>query len=136
MISMTCGANPGYIKIRFNPNLYNSRKPLLEFQEKYGIKVESFGGLAPIRNQTGGPLDALLKNTSDALSKRYGAQVTEGQVLLKWLQAKNVIIITYVALNVFIPFFYLILSLEPPIKNSDYRNTWMLSISRLLPRQK
>ncbi|GJJ12552.1 hypothetical protein Clacol_006795 [Clathrus columnatus] len=80
--------------IRFHAGLYHQLKPLLEFQKQYGIRVESYGGLTPIRNATEEPLNGALRTISESLSKRYGAPVNDGQVLLKWLQAKDVIIIT------------------------------------------
>lgn len=85
---------PQVNQIRFHPGLYASLKPLLEYQKQYDIKVQSYGGLTPIRKPTGGPLNVVLTSLSESLSKRSGVPVNEGQVLLKWLQAKDVIIIT------------------------------------------
>ena len=66
----------------------------MEFHKKHGIVTESYGGLAPLTNKPGGPVDPTVKTIREAVEKRHGAPVTESQVLIKWLQAKGVVIVT------------------------------------------
>jgi diketogulonate reductase-like aldo/keto reductase len=69
-------------------------QPLLEFQQKHGIETESYGGLSPLTQCPDGPLTPVLKNITEAVAKRRGKPVTETQILLKWLQKKQIIIVT------------------------------------------
>ncbi|KAF8512271.1 NADP-dependent oxidoreductase domain-containing protein [Gautieria morchelliformis] len=80
--------------IELHPYDYKVSKPLLELHKKHGIVTESYGGLAPLTTNPGGPLEPVLKTVREALEKRRGSPVTEGQVLQKWLQAKDIVIVT------------------------------------------
>jgi len=85
---------PACNQIEFNPYLLKATGPLLEYHEKHNILTSSFGGLIPLYQKSGGPLDPLLPSLVQRLSKDSGKQVTDSQILIKWLLAKNVLPIT------------------------------------------
>lgn len=81
-------------QIELHPYNYKAAKPLLDFHKEHGIVTESYGGLAPLTTKPGGPVDLVIKFIREAVEKRRGAPVTEAQVIMKWLQAKDVVIVT------------------------------------------
>ncbi|KAF8511111.1 NADP-dependent oxidoreductase domain-containing protein [Hysterangium stoloniferum] len=80
--------------IEFHPYLLKATQPLLDFHKKHGIIAESFGGLAPLTKKPDGPATPVLKTVREAVEKRRGSPVTEAQVLFKWLEAKDMVIVT------------------------------------------
>ncbi|KAF8511110.1 Aldo/keto reductase [Hysterangium stoloniferum] len=80
--------------IEFHPYLLKAAQPLLDFHKKHGIIAESYGGLAPITKRPDGPATPVVKTIRDAVEKRRGSPVTEAQVLFKWLEAKDIVIVT------------------------------------------
>ncbi|KAG9046054.1 hypothetical protein FS837_005174 [Tulasnella sp. UAMH 9824] len=81
-------------QIEFNPYLLKATEPILALHEKYHIMTASYGGLVPLSRKTGGPLDTIIPTIRERLSKDSGKQVSDGQVLLKWLNARGAISIT------------------------------------------
>jgi len=79
---------PAVNQIQFHPYNYAEHKPLLEYSTKHGIITEAYGSLTPITKLPGGPVDAPI-NTA---AKRLG--ITPTQVLLAWVKAKGVVIVT------------------------------------------
>jgi len=77
-------------QIEFHPYVYKQLTPLLELQKKEGIITESFGGFSPLFRNKDGPVNGVL----GSIAKRYGSGATEGQILLKWLEAKGVVAVT------------------------------------------
>jgi diketogulonate reductase-like aldo/keto reductase len=84
---------PAVNQIEYHPYLYKATEPIVDFCQEHNIVIASFGGLTPIV-RTKGPLDTILPTIRGRLEKTRGEPVTEGQVLLKWLQAKNILIVT------------------------------------------
>ena len=73
--------------------------PLLEYMKEKGITLSSYGGLSPIlpgriRDESIKPVIAKLTATLDKLTKARGASVTQNQILIKWLYAQQVVVIT------------------------------------------
>lgn len=85
----------------------NSRAKLLEYSQAQGITTASYGGLTPILPSRVGD-SALaearknIANTLDKLAAARGKEVTQNQILLKWLQAKGVVAITFVIFGLFL----------------------------------
>ncbi|KAF8590067.1 Aldo/keto reductase [Ramaria rubella] len=85
---------PHVNQIEFHPYVLKVTKPLLELHKRHGIVTESYGGLAPITTNPGGPVDPVLETVQEAVQNRRGSTVTQAQVLIKWLQAKEIVIVT------------------------------------------
>ncbi|KAG8759358.1 hypothetical protein FRC12_009773, partial [Ceratobasidium sp. 428] len=81
---------PAVNQIPFHPYNYPKQIELLEFANKHGIRLESYSGLTPITKLPGGRLDGLLVT----ISRRLGPKVTPAQVLMSWIRAKGVVIVT------------------------------------------
>ncbi|KAL5632402.1 hypothetical protein ACGC1H_005384 [Rhizoctonia solani] len=81
---------PAVNQILFHPYNYHEQVELLEFANKHGIRIESYSGLAPITKLPGGPVDEVV----EGIAKRLGPQVTPAQVLMSWIRAKGVVIVT------------------------------------------
>jgi len=77
-------------QIEFHPYVYKQLQPLLDLQKKEGIVTESFGGFTPLFRHKDGPVTGVLAS----IAKRIGSGATEGQILLKWLEAKEVVAVT------------------------------------------
>ncbi|KAF8579885.1 Aldo/keto reductase [Ramaria rubella] len=85
---------PHVNQIEFHPYVLQASKPLLEFHKQHGIVTESYGGLAPITSNAGGPVVSVLMMVQEAVEKRSGSPVTQAQILIKWLEAKGVAVVT------------------------------------------
>jgi len=88
-------------QIEFHPFVYNGSKSLLEFHAEHGIVTESYGGLSPIISKRQGeaeiPAREKLVNVLDkfAASRSTPSQdVSQNQILLKWLQHTGAIAVT------------------------------------------
>ncbi|KAG5652489.1 hypothetical protein H0H81_004845 [Sphagnurus paluster] len=79
---------PAVNQIRFHPYNYAENKSLLEYAAKHNIIIEAYSSLSPITKFPGGPVDAPV-NTA---AKRLG--ITATQVILAWVKAKGVVIVT------------------------------------------
>ncbi|EJT96828.1 Aldo/keto reductase, partial [Dacryopinax primogenitus] len=75
-------------QIEFHPYVQKQLTPLLALMKQHGILVESFGGLVPITRVSSGPITPILSRLAQKYSK------TEGQVLMRWLEAKGGISVT------------------------------------------
>lgn len=81
---------PAVNQIEFHPYNYHKQAELLGFANKHGIRVESYGGLTPVTKLPGGKLDSVLER----IAKRLGPKVTSAQVIMSWIKAKGVAIVT------------------------------------------
>ncbi|KAI0755073.1 Aldo/keto reductase [Daedaleopsis nitida] len=79
---------PAVNQIFFHPYNYAEHKELLEFSAKHGIVTEAYSSLAPITRYPGGAVDKPVQ----AAAKRLNATPT--QVILSWVKAKGVVIVT------------------------------------------
>ncbi|EED79449.1 predicted protein [Postia placenta Mad-698-R] len=75
-------------QIQFHPYNYAGNKDLLAFCQQHGVVVEAYSSLSPITRYPGGPVDRPV----NAAAKRLGATAT--QVILSWVKAKGVVIVT------------------------------------------
>ncbi|QRV91125.1 aldo/keto reductase family protein [Ceratobasidium sp. AG-Ba] len=87
---------PSVNQIEVHPYVFKSIQPVLDLCQTHNITVESYGPLTPLIRHPGGPVDAPVKKVAARIAKGpEQAEVTEGQVLLKWAQQiTNGIIIT------------------------------------------
>ena len=76
-------------QIEFHPYFLPVHGPTYELGMKHGILTASYSGLAPLHKAKGGPLDPIVDQLVEALSKRAGKPVSPAQVLGKWHQAKG-----------------------------------------------
>jgi diketogulonate reductase-like aldo/keto reductase len=83
------------IKFEYHPYVAKVADPIVAFCQEKGILVESYGGLTPVSRKRGGPLDPVLDTIRHRLEKDLGAPVTDGQVLLKWINQNGIVSVTY-----------------------------------------
>jgi len=88
------GEVPVVHQIEFHPYTLKSTLPILEIHKKYGITLASFGGQTPLTKKKDGPVTPEIERIAKDLSSQSGTKVTPGQVLLKWLDAKEAIAVT------------------------------------------
>ncbi|CAE6456631.1 unnamed protein product [Rhizoctonia solani] len=81
---------PAVNQIPFHPYNYHEQAELLEFADQHGIRIESYSGLTPITKLPGGPLDDVIER----IARRLGPKVTPAQVLMSWIRAKGVVVVT------------------------------------------
>jgi len=86
---------PAVNQIEYHPYTVKSAAPIVEFNTKHGIVTESYGGQTSIVKQPGGPVDPVVAKIKQRLIDTTGnPKITEGQVLLKWLEAKDMVALT------------------------------------------
>ncbi|KZP19554.1 Aldo/keto reductase [Athelia psychrophila] len=85
---------PSVNQIEFHPYVWKASQGLYELSEQENIKLASYAGLSPLIRAQNGPLKGIVPGIRERLEKNYGKPVTEGQVLLKWLNQKGIIIVT------------------------------------------
>jgi len=86
---------PAVNQIEYHVYTAKSAAPLLEFHKKHNIVTEAFGGLTPIVRAKGGAVDPILAKIRQRLVEATGdTTITDGQVLLKWLEAKDIVAVT------------------------------------------
>jgi len=79
---------PAVNQISFNPYKLSEQANIVAFCQSHGIAVQGYSPLAPLTRHSGGPVDVPVT----AIAERLGA--TPGQVLLKWVHAKGIGIVT------------------------------------------
>jgi len=82
----SCSTRPYINLFEFHP--YLQQRALREFCAREGIRVASYGGMAPLTTMTGGPLDSLLP----ILSERY--KVSTGAILVRYAQQEGFAVVT------------------------------------------
>lgn len=85
---------PAVNQIEYHPYVFKASEPIVKFDQEHGIVTSSYAGLTPIFRAQGGPLDTVLPGIRERLEKTRGQPVTQGQVLLKWLQQKGILVVT------------------------------------------
>ncbi|KAG8773587.1 hypothetical protein FRC12_002451 [Ceratobasidium sp. 428] len=81
---------PSVNQIEVHPYVLASIRPILELCQKHNITIESYGPLTPLIRHSGGPVDAPVRKIAARVGKGpEAAEVTEGQVLLKWAQQRT-----------------------------------------------
>ncbi|KAF8746729.1 Aldo kereductase, partial [Rhizoctonia solani] len=81
---------PAVNQIPFHPYNYHEQAELLKFAEQHGIRIESYSGLTPITKLPGGPVDVVIER----IATRLGPKATPAQVLMSWIRAKGVVVVT------------------------------------------
>jgi len=87
-IIKTARIKPAVNQIRFHPYNYATQKAVVEYGAKYGIVTEGYSGLTSLTKNPGGPVDAVVSTIAVRLN------ATPAQVLLKWVRAKGVVVVT------------------------------------------
>lgn len=88
------GEAPAVHQIEFHPYLLKYALPILEIHKKHNIVLASYGGQTPVTKKKDGPVTPELQRIAESLESKTGKKVTPGQVLLKWLDAKEAIAVT------------------------------------------
>jgi len=94
VILETAKVVPSVNQIEFHPYVYKAAEPIYKLCQEHGIVIESYGGLTPIVRVKDGPLDPILASIRERLEKTSGQTVSTGQVLTKWILAKNAVAVT------------------------------------------
>jgi len=84
----TARIKPAVNQIQFHPYNYTSRKALVEYDAKHGIVTEGYSGLTSLTKFPGGPVDPIVCTIATRLN------ATPAQVLLAWVRAKGVVVVT------------------------------------------
>jgi len=94
VILETAKVVPAVNQIELHPHVWKTAEPIVKLCQEHGILIESYGGLTPIVRVQDGPLDPVLASIRERLEKTHGHPVTTGQVLSKWILAKNAVVVT------------------------------------------
>lgn len=82
-------------QIEYHPYTLAHLKPVLDIQSKHGIATQSYSVLAPlIRHPTGGPLKPILERIAERISHSSGEKVDANTVLMLWVRAQGVAVVT------------------------------------------
>jgi diketogulonate reductase-like aldo/keto reductase len=83
-----------HLQLEFHPYVLKCALPILEIHKKHSISLASYGGQTPITKKKDGPVTAELERIAGMLETKSGKKASPGQVLLKWLHAKEAIVVT------------------------------------------
>lgn len=81
---------PAVNQIEYHPYVFKADEPVIKYGKEHNILPTSFGGLTPVVRFKGGPVDPVLVDIGQRVSKTAGKPVTEGQVLQLWLKTKGI----------------------------------------------
>ncbi|KAG2134087.1 NADP-dependent oxidoreductase domain-containing protein [Suillus clintonianus] len=81
-------------QLEVHPYMWDCLQPVMAFHKEHGIITSSFGGLSPLFRAPGGPLDPLIERIRARLEATRGKPVTSSQVLTKWLQQHDIVVVT------------------------------------------
>ncbi|KAJ3800047.1 oxidoreductase [Lentinula aff. detonsa] len=84
---------PAVNQIELHPYIWDTAAKIYDFCQEKGIVVE-YGALSSLFRVPGGPVDPVVASAVQRLSKESGTSVSPGQVLMKWLIQKRVVIVT------------------------------------------
>jgi len=90
----TAKVKPAVNQIEYHAYIQEATRATIELDQKHGIITAAYGSLTPITKRKGGPVDVVLEAIKKRLAKDSGKTVTEGQVILKWLDAKQIVAVT------------------------------------------
>ncbi|KAF7310171.1 Aldo-ket-red domain-containing protein [Mycena indigotica] len=79
---------PAVNQIQLHPYNYHRQRELIEWAQAQGIVIEAYGGLNSLTQSPGGPVDTPVAAAAARLC------ISPTQVLLGWLRAKGVVIVT------------------------------------------
>ncbi|KAG1752100.1 NADP-dependent oxidoreductase domain-containing protein [Suillus lakei] len=85
---------PAVNQLEIHPYVWDFVKPVIEVHKEHGIVTSSFGGLSPLVRAPGGPLDPVIEKIRARLEDTRGKPVTSSQVLNKWLQQHDILVVT------------------------------------------
>lgn len=88
------GEVPAVHQLEFHPYVLKCALPILEIHKKHNIALASYGGQTPVTKKRDGPVTAELERIAGVLETESGKKASPGQVLLKWLHAKEAIVVT------------------------------------------
>lgn len=74
--------------------MWKSLQPVIALHKEHGIVTSSYGGLSPLFRVPGGPLDPVIEKIRERLESTRGQSVSVGQVLIKWLQQNDILVVT------------------------------------------
>ncbi|EPQ53067.1 Aldo/keto reductase [Gloeophyllum trabeum ATCC 11539] len=85
---------PAVNQIEFHPYILGPFESVFQYTNSHGIITESYGALAPVTREQGGPLDPILEKIRSRAGEVWCKPVTPAQVLFKWLLQKGVVVVT------------------------------------------
>jgi hypothetical protein len=77
-------------KIEYHPYVAEKADPIVEFCQKHGIVVSSYGGLSSVIRKKDGPVVPVVEAIRARIEKEVGPSVTATQVVLKWINQKGI----------------------------------------------
>ncbi|KAG1873341.1 NADP-dependent oxidoreductase domain-containing protein [Suillus tomentosus] len=85
---------PSVNQVELHPYVWKSLQPVIALHKEHGIVTSSYGGLSPLFRVPGGPLDPVIEKIRERLESTRGQSVSVGQVLIKWLQQNDILVVT------------------------------------------
>ncbi|KAJ7073734.1 Aldo/keto reductase [Mycena amicta] len=75
-------------QIELHPYNYAAQREVVEWSQERGVVIEAYGGLSSLTKYPGGPVDVPVASAAVRLG------ISPTQVLLGWLRAKGVVVVT------------------------------------------
>ncbi|KAG8810144.1 hypothetical protein FRC17_003073 [Serendipita sp. 399] len=88
------GIVPAVHQIELHPYVHKYALPILDIHRQYNIQLAAYGGQIPVTKKTNGPVTPVIQAIAEKLSAETKREVNTNHVLLKWLDAKDAIVIT------------------------------------------
>ncbi|KAH7884648.1 NADP-dependent oxidoreductase domain-containing protein [Phlebopus sp. FC_14] len=85
---------PAVNQLEIHPYVWKSLQPVIACHKEHNIVSSSYGGLSPLFRAQGGPVDPVIKQVRARLEQTRASPVSEAQVLNKWLQQKDILVVT------------------------------------------
>ncbi|KAJ3753662.1 NADP-dependent oxidoreductase domain-containing protein [Lentinula raphanica] len=85
---------PAVNQIELHPYVWDTAVNIYEFCKSKGIVIESYGALSTLFRVPEGPVDHIVAKLAERLSKESGTTISSGQILMKWLFQKGVVVVT------------------------------------------
>ncbi|GAA97890.1 uncharacterized protein L969DRAFT_52801 [Mixia osmundae IAM 14324] len=85
---------PAVNQIEYHPYITDTTSDIVELCQREGILVSAYAPSLPVVHRPDGPLKPVLAELAESMSKERGKPVTPGQILLKWVQAQDIMPVT------------------------------------------
>ncbi|KAG0692580.1 NADP-dependent oxidoreductase domain-containing protein [Suillus ampliporus] len=85
---------PSVNQLEIHPYVWGCLQPVIALHKEHGIITSSYGGLSPLFRASGGPVDPVIEKIRARLESTRGKPVASSQVLNKWLQQHDILVVT------------------------------------------